>query len=657
MIKDKFSNVMTDKVFRKYLSKNDYKKYKLTKENVLEIDFQLATKMAEAIKKWAKKQGATYYTHWFFPLNGKSAEKLTSFYEYDENGMPIYKFDVKNLIKGEADASSFPSGGERETFEARGYTIWDISSPIFIKENGENKVLFIPTAFCSYKGLALDDKTPLLRSSEFLNREIKKCLIILGYKDIKKVSCQLGCEQEYFLIDKNLFDKRPDLYYVGRTLLGSEPILSQDFTHHYFSSIDCRLNDFMCEVEKQLFKMGIIAKVQHNEVAPSQHEIVPIYCDVNVASDQNMLIMQTLNDVAGKFDYKVLFHEKPFKGINGSGKHNNFSIVTSNGMNLLDCEKTDEDLFMLTFSAIISGIDKFYPLLRIASACYGNEERLGGNEAPPSIISIYIGEHLLKKIEQYISGKCESVEEDKEVKIGTNFVAKFARDNCDRNRTSPFAFTGKKFEFRMMGSSQNAAFCNTILQTIIAAEFKEINHKLELGENIKDIVKNNFLQHSRIIFNGNSYSKEWEEEALKRGLVDYESGLDCYQKLLEPSIIRLFQDNLVMTKAELNIKMHTLISTYYESVQAEAKTLSYMFKTLIFPAFTSQNKSLKLLKQKLTDLDEDISIAKQIKDDFEKAVYARDVVKKKMNDLRDIYDNLDFADNAKPMPDYNNLLF
>lgn len=450
--------LFSDAVFKKYVSKKVYAEYLDIKLKGGHINLPLASKLSHAIKLWAVKQGVTHYTHWFQPLTGLTAGKQVSFLELDGHKV-IEKFDAKSLIKGETDASSFPNGGERMTFEARGYTVWDYTSPIVIQNKGNgNKVLLIPTAFCSYHGTALDEKTPLLRAIQALNKQGVKLLHTLGYKDVKKLIVNVGGEQEYFLIKKSHYLKRKDLVLTGRTLLGAPPIKSQEKHHHYFGTISNLMNGFMNDVNKELWKMGITAKLQHNEVAPCQYEIVPIYSNVNIACDQNQILMETLQSVAQKYDLVVLLNEKPFKGVNGSGKHTNWSVATDTGINLLDAALEDKTLFLLFLTSVIAAIDEYAPLVRLSASYYGNDLRLGGDEAPPSIISIFVGATIANILKDIENGIAFSHGDNQTLETGVNLLPINFKDNCDRNRTSPFAFTGNKFEFRMVGSSQSLSF-------------------------------------------------------------------------------------------------------------------------------------------------------------------------------------------------------
>lgn len=689
---NEFANlVLTDEKLKKYLNKKDFNNFTMLKRLNGEMNFDLADKIASAIKKWALSMGATHYSHWFFPLTGKYAEKQVSFLDYGSNGEYINKFNGKALIKGETDASSFPSGGERMTFEARGYTVWDYSSPVFIKtDKVGNKVLYIPTAFCTYTGHAVDEKTPLLRAIEYMNKTATKLLNNLGYSNVTNVLCNVGCEQEYFLVDKVAYEKRNDLKFTGRTLVGSNPIKTQKTAHHYFGQISSRVSAFMHDLDKELWKLGIMAKIQHNEVAPTQHEVVPVYSPVNIATDQNSLLMEVMNLVAEKHNYKVLFHEKPYKNVNGSGKHINWSLLTNTGVNLLDFNKVDEDLFMLIFTSVISAIDKHYDLLRLSTASLSNDLRLGGDEAPPSVISVFVGEDMLEYLNSYKSTNKVSKKKKSLLDIKTSSVAKMYKDNCDRNRTSPFAYTGNKFEFRMVGASQSVAFANTVLLTIVANEFESINKKLENGnseEVVKNIIVENIKKHSRIIFNGNSYDRKWMLEAEKRGITNYSNSLDVYSVLHNKNNIDLFTNCKILNETELKIKYDTYINDYINKATIEAKTLIDMCRKNIIPSINnyilnltkiSENlseleistrnnvkyikdivKKCDILNNKVENLVKLINDADGICDITLKAYFVKDYILKSINDIRTIYDEIEevLPSNFEPFPTYNELLF
>ena len=684
--------VLTDDKLKRLMKRKDYNEFVTLKSYGGDMDFDLADKVAVAIKKWATTNGATHYTHWFFPLTNKYAEKQTSFLDYGPNGEYISKFNGKSLIKGETDASSFPSGGERVTFEARGYTVWDYTSPAFIKtDDVGNKVLYIPTAFCTYTGVALDEKTPLLRATDYLSREATKLLNKLGYTDVNRVITNVGCEQEYFLIDKDKFEERKDLKFVGRTVLGTDPLKTQETSHHYLGQLHPRVSAFMHDLDKELWRLGIMAKIQHNEVAPAQHEVVPVYSQVNIAADQNSLMMDIMDKVASRHGFKVLFHEKPFKGVNGSGKHNNWSLSTDTGLNLMDSGKVRQDVFMLLFTSIISAIDKHYDLLKLSTATFENDLRLGGNEAPPSIISVFVGEDMIEIMDNYLKEHKYTKKKKSVLDFKTTKLAKLYKDNCDRNRTSPFAYTGNKFEFRMVGSSQSVALPNTILATILADELREINEMLAKETNIDDtvskVIADNIANHSRIIFNGNSYDDAWKKEAVARGLVDYNNSVDCYARWIDKENIKLFENSAVMSESEMKVRYDTYMSAYIDTAILEAKTIFNMCTVDVLPSiqkhiarlvsvteeledFDIENKvfvkeiedivkKYSNLKTKLISLEKDILAISKEKTLPDRAIFARDVLNKKVETVRDIYDSIEamLPSEYKSFPHYNDMLF
>jgi len=689
-----FANlVLTDNKLKRFMNKKDFNSFMSLKNSNGEMDFILANKIAKAIKKWAITMGATHYTHWFFPLTGTYAEKHISFLDYGSKGEFINKFNGNSLIKGETDASSFPSGGERLNFEARGYTVWDYSSPVFIKkDDNENKVLYIPTAFCTYNGVSVDEKTPLLRATEYLNKETTKLLNTLGFKDVKSVVCEVGCEQEYFLVDKELYSKREDLVFTGRTLLGADAIKSQETSHHYLGQIKPKVSAFMHDLNKELWELGIMAKIQHNEVAPCQHEIVSVYAQVNIVADQNSLLMEVMNKVADKHGFKVLFHEKPYKGLNGSGKHNNWSVSTNTGINLLNINQADETVFMLMFTSIISAIDKHYDLLKMSTSSLGNDLRLGGSEAPPSIISVFIGEDMKEMFDNFVKSNKMKKKNNAILDIKTTRVAKLYKDNCDRNRTTPFAYTGNKFEFRMCGSSQSIALCNTVLSTIVADEIRLINEKLEKTEDAKEkvilnAILDNISNHSRIIFNGNSYDYAWKKEAKSRGIIDYNNSVDCYKRLIDKDNIKLFEESGVLSKTELNVRYETYLETYISDSLIEAKTLLDMCRKHVFikiekfikkqvAAIENSEKlgiknkplvleikeianSYEILRTLVEELQTNIEQLNKKENSLTKAEFCRDTINKKLAKIREVYDNIEpkLPEKLKPFPNYDDLLF
>lgn len=662
--------VLNDETLKKFLPSRVYKEYSQTKLEMKPLSKNCAHHIAIAIKKWAFKMGATRYTHWFMPLNNKTAEKQVSFIEINSKGKVLEDFSESALIKGEADASSFPNGGERMTFEARGYTVWDYTSPIFIKEySSDNKVVFIPTAFCSYNGTALDEKTPLLRASQALNNETLKLLKKLNVSGVLKTEFNVGAEQEYFLIDKSMFENRFDLKTTGRTLIGAKPLKSQEENSHYFGKIEERISKFMNDVNKKLWKMGITAKLQHNEVAPCQFEFVPIFNCVNIANDQNQLIMETLSDTAKNYNLVALFHEKPFNYINGSGKHENWSITTNNGINLFDVKAKDNLLFATFFVSMVCAIDKYYPILRQSTAYYSNDFRLGGNEAPPALISIYTSDFLLEYVKAVLSNKATSPEKYF-LKTGVSFLPSAEKDYCDRNRTSPFAFTGNKFEFRMPGSSQSVAWPSTCVCTILCDVISELNEKLKDStnprEDIKPILSSMLEKHSRIIYNGNGYDKEWLNIAKKRGLIEYKNGISTFNVLSDENTIKVFEKHNILSKNELLIRKSNTIKTYYENLLLDAKTLTYMFNKDIFPALNTfaekdkQNlitKDLMFLKNKLSTLTKIIGEFESLSED--EKLKSASKISGTILAIRTEYDNIENLIPKKymPFPDYNEVLF
>lgn len=594
--------VFNDDVMQEYMSKETYKELREVIDSGKTLGLDLANRVAAAMKEWAMNNGATHYTHWFQPLTGATAEKHDSFISIDKHGKTILEFTGKNLSKGEADASSFPTGGIRAVFEARGYTIWDCSSPAFIKKIAKDRaILYIPTAFCSYTGEALDKKTPLLRSMEALNREGVRMMHLLGYNDVNKVMPNVGGEQEYFLIDKKHYEQRTDLKFTGRTLFGSNAPKGQEQNDQYYAVIKTRVSNFMAELNDELWKLGITAKTQHNEAAPAQHELAPIFCTANIATDQNQLIMDTMKKVAEKFDLVCLLHEKPFANVNGSGKHNNWSVVTDTGINMLKPGKTEQEniLFLLTFMAVIAGVDEYAELIRTSASNPGNEHRLGGHEAPPSIISVYIGEDLQKVIDDFATGKNNIIEKKEFMTTGVNYLAEFSKDTSDRNRTSPFAFTGNKFEFRMVGSSATLANPNTTLNTVVAEMFARIADELEQVEDkgqvpqkVKEIIINLYNKHKRVIFNGNNYSSEWAREAKKRGLPCIDNCVAAYETLIKEESIKLFGKHRVMSEVELQSRREIYLDIYNKVMNVETRTMLMMTKHEIIPAIIEYKSKL-----------------------------------------------------------------
>ena len=698
-IKDIFAEeVFTDEVMRRYMSEDAYRALKDVIARGDELPRSIADEVASAMKTWAVEKGATHYTHWFQPLTEYTAEKHDSFISVDKEGKVILDFSGKSLSKGEADASSFPSGGIRATFEARGYTVWDCSSPAFIKRSkGGAGVLCIPTAFCAYTGEALDKKTPLLRSMNVLNREVLRLLRLLGDKDTKKVTPVVGGEQEYFLIDKNHYMQREDLKYAGRTLFGAPPAKGQEKSDQYYATIRDRVAYFIEDLNKELWKLGITAKTEHNEVAPAQHELAPIYSGVNIATDQNQLIMETMKKVAEKHDLACLLHEKPFNGVNGSGKHNNWSIITDTGVNLLEpgSNPAENRIFLLMILAVIAGVDEYADLVRMSASSAGNDNRLGGNEAPPSIVSVFVGDDLESAFETLKEGRSAVTKVKEYIKMGLPAFPKLKKDNTDRNRTSPFAFTGNKFEFRMVGSSASLATSNIVLNTITAETVRRISDEIEekiktndLDHVVSEIIVDLIKKHDRVIYNGNNYSKEWIEEAKRRGLHMTNNSLDAYKCLLDPEIVGLYERNGILTEKELASRYEIFVDNYTKTINIEALAMRNIARKQILPAvMRSEGKMAAYLKDlrkidanlgkaeekiiretdsliveteiRTTELERAIDKAKIIGDTVKKAECYRDCVLTAMNKLRESVDALELITEKKewPFPSYGDMLF
>lgn len=693
------SEVFNDNVAKEYMSKADYDALQEVIQNDGKLDMSLADKVANAMKEWAMSKGATHYTHWFQPLTGSTAEKHDSFISIDKNGNTILEFTGKNLSKGEADASSFPSGGIRATFEARGYTIWDVSSPAFIKksQNGAG-VLCIPTAFCSFTGETLDKKTPLLRSMVALDKEGRRLLNILGIK-AHKVVANVGGEQEYFLVDKKIYERRDDLQLCGRTLFGAPAPKGQEKHDQYYGILKERVLDYMADLNEELWSLGITAKTQHNEAAPAQHELAPIFSTANQAVDQNQIIMEIMKKVANRHHMACLLHEKPFDGVNGSGKHDNWSLCTDDGRNLLEPGKTPQSnkVFLLFLLAIIGGVDKYQDLLKMSASNAGNDRRLGGNEAPPPIISIYVGDKLQAMFENLESGT-QGIKQVKEyLKMGIPNLPKLKKDDSDRNRTSPFAFTGNKFEFRMVGSSQSLATPNIVLNTIAAEMIKQISDELEaeLKTNKKDdldsIISKLIVEwtkrHKRILFNGNNYSEDWRKEAVDRGLQVIPNAVESFKAMVKPENVELFDKHKVFSEKECKSRYEIYLSDYSKTLNIESLTCQSIVKTQILPAVMRYEGHLakgaeslvKLgnfgkiqietiakfeelildLNEKLTELEEATTVASQKADRMTKAVRYRDLVLPAMESLRVVVDKLQLLTEEKywPYPNYADLLF
>ena len=609
------SLVFNDKVMRSKLPKDMYKALKKTIENGTHLELDVANSVAVAMKEWATENGATHYTHWFQPMTNVTAEKHDSFISPTGDGQVIMDFSGKELVKGEPDASSFPSGGLRATFEARGYTAWDPTSPAFIKD----KTLYIPTAFCSYSGEALDKKTPLLRSMDVLNKEAVRILHILGNKDVRHIDTTVGPEQEYFLVDKDLYKKRKDLIFCGRTLLGASAPKGQEMEDHYFGALKPRVAAYMHDLDEELWKLGIPAKTKHNEVAPAQHELAPVFDTTNVAVDHNQLTMEIMKKVADKHNMVCLLHEKPFEGINGSGKHNNWSMSTDTGVNLLDPGKTpaENTQFLVFLVAVIKAVDDYADLLRVSVASAGNDHRLGANEAPPAIVSIFLGDELtdvLKSIENdtFFSNK-HAVQMD----IGAKVLPHFIKDTTDRNRTSPFAFTGNKFEFRMLGSAASVANPNIVLNTAVAEVLAEFSAALkdvpeeEMESAVHALLKKTIEEHKRIIFNGNGYTDEWVEEAEKRGLYNLKTTPDALPHFIAEKNIALFTKHGIFTKEELFSRYEIWLENYYKTINIESNTLAEMIQKQVIPSVYTYVEKLADTAAAKKSVVADISVASE----------------------------------------------
>ena len=593
-------DVFNDTVMQERLPKKVYKDLKKTIEEGKELDLATADVIAHEMKEWAIEKGATHYSHWFQPLTGVTAEKHDSFISAPlPNGKVLMSFSGKELIKGEPDASSFPSGGLRATFEARGYTAWDCTSPAFVRHDAAGATLCIPTAFCSYKGEALDQKTPLLRSMQAINEQSLRLLRLFGNTTSKKVTPSVGPEQEYFLVDAEKFLQRKDLIYTGRTLFGAMPPKGQELDDHYFGTIRQRIAGFMKDVNEELWKVGVTSKTQHNEVAPAQHELAPIYAECNVALDHNHIIMQTLKRVACQHGMKCLLHEKPFAGVNGSGKHDNWSLTTDDGKNLLEPGKTPHEniQFLLVLTCILKAVDRHADLLRESAADPGNDHRLGANEAPPAIISVFLGEQLEDVLEQLIStGEATHSLKGGKLQTGVDTLPDLAKDATDRNRTSPFAFTGNKFEFRMVGSRDSVSGPNVVLNTIVAEAFSEACDVLEKADNfdeaVHDLIKQYATEHQRVVFNGNGYSDAWVEEAEKRGLPNIRSMVEAIPALTTEKAVSMFEKFKVFTKAELESRAEIKFESYAKAINIEARTMIDMASKQIIPAIIKYTKDL-----------------------------------------------------------------
>ena len=689
-------DVFGDRAMSTYLPKDVYRKLKKTIEDGAELDRSIAGVVAHGMKEWAIQRGATHYTHWFQPLSGVSAEKQESFISSVSNQKVILEFSAKELVKGESDASSFPSGGLRATFEARGYTAWDCTSPAFLRKDAIGITLCIPTAFCSYKGEALDRKTPLLRSMQAIDKEAIRLLRLFGNERSQRVVPSVGAEQEYFIVDRDMYLKRKDLIYAGRTLFGAMPPKGQELDDHYYGTIRDRVARFMNDLNHELWKMGVPAKTQHNEAAPGQHELAPIYEQVNVATDHNQLVMETMKRLAFNHNLHCLLHEKPFAGVNGSGKHNNWSLITDDKINMLNPGATPHEnmQFLLVLACILRAVDRHAELLRETAATVGNDARLGSNEAPPAIISVFLGEQLEDVIDQLCStGLATHSIQGGILKTGVNTLPDFEKDATDRNRTSPFAFTNNKFEFRMLGSSESIASANVVLNTIVAESFKEAVDELEAAADFEmalhDYVKTTFAAHRRIIFNGNGYSKEWVEEAKRRGLPNIPSAVEAISAIVSKKAVKLYEDFNVFTKAELEARLEIEYEAYSKAINIEAKTMLNMAGKSLLPAIMKYSgdlaKSIKavrdldlevkpeeetkilekivklhnLARESFHKLDAGVKEVSAIADIEEKAfAYHRQIVPV-MKDLRVFVDELEMLVDKEywPMPSYGDLIF
>ena len=690
-------NVFNDTVMQERLPKKVYQKLKQTISEGRELDLATADVVAHEMKEWAIEKGATHYTHWFQPLTGVTAEKHDAFISAPmPNGKVLMSFSGKELIKGEPDASSFPSGGLRATFEARGYTAWDCTSPAFVRQDAAGATLCIPTAFCSYTGEALDQKTPLLRSMEALSQQSLRLLRLFGNTTSRKVVPSVGAEQEYFLIDRDKYLKRKDLVYTGRTLFGRMPAKGQELEDHYFGAIRERIAAFMRDVNKELWKLGVSAKTQHNEVAPAQHELAPIYSEANVAVDHNQLIMETLKKVAGRHGLQCLLHEKPFDGVNGSGKHNNWSLVTDDGINLLDPGKTPHEniQFLLVLCCILAAVDDHADLLRESASDVGNDHRLGADEAPPAIISIFLGEQLEDVLSQLIStGAATSSIKGEKLETGVKTLPEFMRDATDRNRTSPFAFTGNKFEFRMVGSQDSVGEPNIVLNTIVAEAFSNVCDILEKADDfnlaVHDLIKDLAVKHQRIVFNGNGYSEDWVKEAEKRGLPNIKSMVEAIPALTTEKSVALFEKFGVFTEAELESRAEIEYELYAKEINIEARAMLNIASKQIIPAvikYTTKladsinavkatgcgadvstqegllkeiSDLLKETKTELVNLQDAVNKGIAMEDNRERAIYYHDTVMKCMQALRTPVDQMEYLvdKEAWPMPSYGDMIF
>ena len=682
------SNVFNDSVMRARLPRETYKQLQKTLKEGRHLDENVAVIVANAMKEWALEKGATHYTHWFQPNTGITAEKHDSFISPTSDGKVIMEFSSKELIQGEPDASSFPSGGLRASFEARGYTAWDPNSYAFIKDG----VLCIPTAFCSYGGEALDKKTPLLRSMETINRQTLRILRLFGNTQVTHTKTTVGPEQEYFLVDASVYEKRPDLVYTGRTLFGARPPKGQELNDHYFGAIKPRVQAFMNELNEELWKLGILAKTEHNEAAPAQHELAPIFSITNISTDHNQLTMELMQKIAKKHGMVCLLHEKSFAGVNGSGKHNNWSLSTNTGVNLFEPGETpyENAQFLLLLCAVIKAVDEYQDLLRVSVASAGNDHRLGGFEAPPAIVSMFLGTELTEILEAIEDDRSYGSHEKEVLKVGVHTLPRFPKDTTDRNRTSPFAFTGNKFEFRMLGSSASIADANIVINTAVAEELRIFADELEAAEDFEttlhDLIRQTIIDHKRIIFNGNGYEDAWVEEAERRGLMNLKTTPDCVPCLLAEKNVELFARHRVFSRTELQSRYEIMLENYVKVLNIEALTMIEMVRREILPAVSGTIRDLTqgvTLKQQLgIDADYELETARtlshlqsgawmrvndleralaegQTRDTHDLAFHYRDRVVVVMNVLRSLVDEMEtLVDKQRwPYPSYGDLLF
>ena len=690
-------DVFNDAVMEERLPKKVYKELKETIEEGKELSLDIADVVAHEMKEWAIEKGATHFSHWFQPMTGVTAEKHDAFITAPkENGKVLLSFSGKELIQGEPDASSFPSGGLRATFEARGYTTWDCTSPAFVRHDSAGGILCIPTAFCSYTGEALDQKTPLLRSMEAVNKQALRILRLFGNTTAKRVTPSVGAEQEYFLVDKEKWLKRKDLIYTGRTLFGAMPPKGQEMDDHYLGTIRQRVSAYMKEVNEECWKLGVAAKTQHNEVAPAQHELAPIYAPVNIAQDHNQIMMRILKKVASRHGMRCLLHEKPFAGVNGSGKHNNWSLTSDDGVNLLDPGKNPHEnkMFLLVLACILKAVDEHADLLRVSAADVGNDQRLGGNEAPPAVISVFLGDQLEDVLDQILkNGEATHSIKGEKFATGVTTLPDFRKDATDRNRTSPFAFTGNKFEFRMLGSQDSLSNCNVVLNTIAAEAFEEACDRLEKAEDfdkeLNALIVEYTEKHKRIIFSGNGYSKEWQEEAKRRGLPNLPTMVDAIPALTTDAAIDMFEHFKVFTKAELEARAEIQYEIYAKAINIEARTMIDMATKQIIPAVVKyttvlaesvnqvraagktynvsvQEKLLEKTSALLAESYEALNHLAEVTAEIEKkeegperARYCLDVIMPAMTELRTPVDALEMIVDKEmwPMPSYGDLMF